>query len=371
MKRYIKSSFGGFPSRGQVESWKARYPAGTRIKIEYISDNSYPDAIGKIATVEFVDDAGQLHCTYGGGRHVTVCPFYDDEFVIASTQYSKHKIYSAEEQEEQDKQEDPNYDPTFNSADDIKLSGDVKKDFNMLIKYLRDQSYEELGDALDDIVDDPKLYKLLSDGFGSGNLAKVRMSSSAEGIPVTRLLPSQSEIGLDNSLKFPLSQDCTAYFSDGPITIVAPIVTYRKQFVIDGHHRWSQLYMINPKAQISSINFDYEDVSPFRALRNFQGAVAVAQKDVPKQYSKVHNVYDMSEAKIRKYVELNISDACWKSLVKLGVAKDKKSAINYITENAMTLKTDNVPLASAPDREYMPQTDAKTVKVAEQGQTNI
>ena len=204
--------------------------------------------------------------------------------------------------------EDP--DNEFGDETDENISEDVEEAFNNLVSALRKTSYEELGEALEDVVEDPKLYALLAEGFGTGDLANVKMSSSPTAIPVTQLLPSQSEIGLDNSLSYPLKQDCSKLFNS-PVTIVAPIVTYRKTFIIDGHHRWSQLYMINPKATVSAINFNYSESSPYRALRNFQGAVAVANKEVPKQYSKVNNVYEMSEDAIRKYVEKKpYQDAC-------------------------------------------------------------
>lgn len=266
------------------------------------------------------------------------------------------RIYSADEVDSEE------------NSDDV--SPEVEKAFNQLVDKLQDESFEDLGDALDDIVNDPKLYALLSEGFGDGALADVKMSSNAEAIPVTKLLPCQSEIGLDNSLSYPLKQDCSKLFQ-GTVQIVAPIVTYENMFVIDGHHRWSQLYMMNPNAKISAINFNYEVDSPWVALRNFQGAIAVANKDVPKQYSKVNNVFDMSENEIADYVDKNIQDVCWKSLVKVGVCEDRDSAIDYIVDNVMRLKKNNYPFPGAPDREFMPQTDEKAIKIAQEGQTNI
>lgn len=261
-------------------------------------------------------------------------------------------------------------DSDFGDIDDINISEDAEEAFDKLVDMLRKTSYEDLGPALEDIVDDPKLYALFSEGFGNGELADVKMSSQPTAIPVGQLLPSQSEIGLDNSLSYPLKQDCSNLFKD-TVQIVAPIITYRKTFIIDGHHRWSQLYMMNPKAKISAINFNYDQESPYRALRNFQGAIAVANKEVPKSYNKVNNVYDMSESAIEDYIDQNMKDVCWKSLVKVGVCDDRDSAIGYILDNVMKLKSDNPPFANAPDREYMPQTDEKSIKIAEEGQTNI
>ena len=280
------------------------------------------------------------------------------------------RIYSADETDvdETDVEEDETKDT--GSADDKEVSPKVEEAFNDLIDELQDTAFEDLGDALDDIVNDPKLYALLAEGFGDGALANVKMSSSPEAIPVLKLIPCQSEIGLDNSLSYPLKQDCTNLFED-TVQIVAPIVTYEGLFVIDGHHRWSQLYMMNPEAKISAINFEYTNDSPWVALRNFQGAIAVANKDVPKSYSKVNNVFEMSEDEIADYVDKNISDACWKSLVKVGVCDDRDSAIEYITNNALRLKKSNYPFPGAPDREFMPQTDKKSIEVAKEGQTNI
>ena len=288
--------------------------------------------------------------------------------IIKATSYPSYRgrrIFAADEEAE-----DKDDDTEFGDPDDEDVSDDVEEAFNKLVEKLRDASYEELGDELEEVVSDPKLYALLKEGFGNGELAKVKMSTQPTAIAVTQLLPTQSEIGLDNSLKYPLSQDCSKLFNS-PITIVAPIVTYRKTFVIDGHHRWSQLYMMNPNAKITAINFNYSEQSPFRALRNFQGAIAVAHKEVPKQYSKVNNVYEMSDSAIEKYVDENISDACWKSLVKVGVAEDRDSAIDYILDNIDQLKDENKPYGDAPAREYMPQTNEKSIKIAEEGQTNI
>jgi len=261
-------------------------------------------------------------------------------------------------------------DDEFGDASDVSLSGDVEKDFNKVIELLRSCAYEDLGDTLEDIVKDPKLYTLLAEGFGEGDLAKVKMSNQSTAIAVSQLLPSQSEIGLDNSLAYPLKQDCSNLFKS-PVTIVTPIITYRKTFIIDGHHRWSQLYMMNPEAKIAAINFNYGETSPYRALRNFQGAIAVAHKQVPKSFNKVNNVYDMSKDAIEKYIDENMQDVCWKSLAKIGVCTDRNSAIDYISKNIAQLKSDNPPFANAPEREYMPQTNEKAIKIAQEGQTNI
>ena len=38
-------------------------------------------------------------------------------------------------------------------------------------------------------------------------------------------------------------------FKDEIITAGMPLVTFRGNYVIDGHHRWSECAMINPKVK--------------------------------------------------------------------------------------------------------------------------
>ena len=129
--------------------------------------------------------------------------------------------------------------------------------------------------------------------------------------------------------------------------------------------------MVNPSAAVSAINFNYNSDSPFRALRNFQGAIAVAKGDIQKQYSNVNNVYAMNKGQIEAYIDENMEDICWQSLVNHDVCDDRDTAIEYLTLNALQLKNENLPFAGAPEREYMPQTDPDSIDVAEQGQTDI
>ena len=243
--------------------------------------------------------------------------------------------------------------------------------FNKLIDTLQSESFENLGDHLDDITNDPKLYALLCEGFGDGDFANVQMSDSVQSIPVQNLLPCQSEIGLGNSLSYALKSDCSTYFQD-PVTIVAPIVTYMGNFIIDGHHRWSQAYMLNPHARINAINFSYNEGSPWRALRNFQGAIATAEGEVPSSTADVANVYAMGEDEIRDYIESNIQDVCVDGLTNLvDDVTDEDSAVEYILKNVKRLKTDNFPISNAPERKDMPQTTEKAIETMEEGQTNI
>ncbi|WP_283674504.1 DUF4314 domain-containing protein [Butyricicoccus sp. Marseille-Q5471] len=62
----------GFPTREQVARIKARYPAGTRIRLDSMDDPYAPIPPGTEGVVQAVDDIGTLHCKFENGRSLGV-----------------------------------------------------------------------------------------------------------------------------------------------------------------------------------------------------------------------------------------------------------------------------------------------------------
>lgn len=60
----------------KVEMLRQRYPEGTRICLDHMEDLC-PVASGTCGTVQFVDDAGTLHCKFDNGRTLGVIPDVD------------------------------------------------------------------------------------------------------------------------------------------------------------------------------------------------------------------------------------------------------------------------------------------------------
>ena len=61
---------------------KERYPAGTRIRLDHMSD---PQAVpsGTEGTVTYVDDIGQIGMKWDNGRSLSLVPGEDDFSVIS------------------------------------------------------------------------------------------------------------------------------------------------------------------------------------------------------------------------------------------------------------------------------------------------
>lgn len=69
----------------KVELLKQRYPEGTRICLDHMEDLC-PVESGACGWVQFVDDAGTLHCKFDDGRTLGVIPGVDQFHKIEQEQ---------------------------------------------------------------------------------------------------------------------------------------------------------------------------------------------------------------------------------------------------------------------------------------------
>jgi hypothetical protein len=219
---------------------------------------------------------------------------------------------------------------------------------------------------LDKMLDDPKAKTLLVDGFG-GELGNTKFTYSVKYITASSLRPTQSEIDVDKSLKMFLTkpENVSKNFGDEIIVANMPLVTFRGNYVIDGHHRWSEVAIVNPEGKM--VCFDYDaDISPVQMLKAVQGSIAAVMvernKDekIPQKIVSGPDLYDKKWDKtaIKKYVEDNITDEvkslCYEYFDGCSTLNDIKEVIS---ENAMDIKYNNYPEDNAPNRGNMPQTD--------------
>lgn len=233
-----------------------------------------------------------------------------------------------------------------------------------LEKWLKHKNYEDYVETLNKMLEDPKAKTLLEDGFG-GELGDTKLTFSVKNIPVSQLMPTQSEIDLDKSLKHALTDKDSLYKTfDSPIEINKPIVTFRQNYVIDGHHTWLQAIALNPKGKIVSFNYDGE-ISPIQMLKAVQGTIAAVKADDNKNNGKLPsnkiegpNFFDkdFDENKIKKYLEDTLNEDLLGSFVELiEDCYDWDSTIEWLTDRLLDIKTNNHPESFAPGRENMPQ----------------
>ena len=176
----------------------------------------------------------------------------------------------------------------------------------------------------------------------------------------TDLKPTQNEVVLDNSLSYPMQDAASAEASLKGGT-VAPggrnVVTGGGgSFIIDGHHRWSQVYCLNPDAKLKCINLT-QITDPEEALKATQLGIASQLGKVPTAKGGGINLFTIDETTLKNYVIDKIQDPVVEVFKKYNKGNTKEEIANYIWQNVKQLKKDNKPLHPKSNREKMPQTD--------------
>ena len=233
-----------------------------------------------------------------------------------------------------------------------------------LEKWLKHKNYEDYVETLNKMLEDPKSAALLEDGFG-GILGDTKLKFSVQKITVSQLMPTQKEIDLDKSLKHALvkEESFKKTFSN-PIEINKPIVTFRKNYIIDGHHTWLQAIALNPNGKILAFNYD-GDISPIQMLKAVQGTIAAVKADknnnngkLPSSKVEGPNFFSdkFDRKKIRKYLEDTFNDDLTDIYCEyIKECKDKNDIMKYLEERLLDIKANNYPFESAPSRDDMPQ----------------
>ena len=218
-----------------------------------------------------------------------------------------------------------------------------------LIRKIRDYKYETSVEFIDKIVHDPKLKFLLSLGYG-GDYADLKLNIVSRQLPTAKLIPTQSEIDMTNSLKYTLQgKDIDVCFYD-PVVIIRPIITFNGKYIIDGHHRWSQIFITNPKSNLACLDIQGR-LSPLDMLKAVQSTIGSNLGYLESRDTKGTSLYTATENTIRRYIESNISKKTIAEFNKLGI----EGVVDYLVNNSLMIKN-NQPIKNAPKRGFMPQT---------------
>ena len=246
-------------------------------------------------------------------------------------------------------------------------------------------NYTAFMSALASNANDPKVQAFIAAGKLDKDENDDKFSFNETELAVAGLVPTQNEIDVDKSLAWPLKKAST--FLDyvkgagKTFTLGGPIVTYAGKYVIDGHHRWSQLYACNKNAKISAVDITVEGLEPLDVLKAVQAAIAIQTKSVPTQSVQGLNLLKIDKGGLASWMDsFNASPAFFANVgadeeamnIMMSVAGDvseaadvseedyekaKKLVENFIWANVQDMQSQSQPVAGAPKRDLMPQTD--------------
>jgi len=210
------------------------------------------------------------------------------------------------------------------------------------------------------IASDPKVQAILKAGLTDGDPNDEKVNYSKITLPVLNLLPTQNQIGFNQSIKNVLTDQYKSLASilDGNADVGGPIVTYNSKYVIDGHHRWSQVYAANPKAKMEALNIQ-GDLKPTEVLKIVHASIAAKLGKVPASNPEGINILaGINMKQVQDAVDANLTPEAEKLYKDKKGLNDKTAIAKYLFGNLQQLIRKNKPVPGAPPRKDMPQTDA-------------
>jgi hypothetical protein len=199
-----------------------------------------------------------------------------------------------------------------------------------------DASLPQYVGVLKKIAADPDFQALaragLSDDAGKADeVVTVDRDSAA----AQNLIPTQAEIGFSNSLADQLKNaygatEAALGLKGTPIIMPSQdkpppaILVWNGKYILDGHHRWSQVMMTNPTGDVAidSMTGPVLD-SAEDALKMTQLAIAINAKNVATKDFEGANLMDVSADEVYSFVYNNITDEVINLLWKAGKLKEK------------------------------------------------
>lgn len=219
------------------------------------------------------------------------------------------------------------------------------------------------------------LYALLTTGGADRGLSNSALTVTFLNSNVANLVPTQNEIDLEKSLRFPLQSpdQLETFFAGGVITPFGnPVVTSDGgNYIVDGHHRWSGIYLINPFTEVSTVDIGYVP-NPQAGLKEAQIGVAAQLGYLKVSQGGGSNVYTVNRTVFNVEVNGWITAGASKDAV-LGVFRknlgipdtateaEQLAAIDaYLWTNVERMRAFNPYVPGATNREVMPQAEPLT-----------
>lgn len=266
--------------------------------------------------------------------------------------------------------------------------GLLTEDFKTVAKDIMDKDLAGAVATLKTQASDKDFQAGAISGKNDGDDDDDKVSFQNQPVPATKMFPTQAEIGFGNSLddlvndKF--EQIDNAFNSpvkmsskDGKVPILTANIGGNIA-ILDGHHRWSLCFMINPDAQMSCdiLKGDYD--TPEDALKVMQFAIAAKAGKVVTKNFEGKDLMSTTTQEVEKYVKDNIVDSAIEKFKKYKPEifkgdDDKDSVAKYLGETHKKI----VDMKGPFPRTIMPQAgdsgvDQKDVnKSLEQGEINF
>jgi len=259
----------------------------------------------------------------------------------------------------------------LNEEEDAPVDDELKQSFSKPVP-----SFVE---DLSKYMQDSKVKAIFQSGLADGDPDDDKLPYSKTNVGVGKLTPTQNEIGFDQSIINVLTDPYGSLKSilSGNADVGGPIVTYAGKYIIDGHHRWSQVYAANPGANMQALDIKGKTgFQPDDILKAVHTSIAVKLGKVPSANPEGINIMGgIGYDKVVEKVEENLKEKAFDIWKESGFDTKEKIAKHLFKNLQSIIK--NGYISSAPGRAYMPQTDGEKtnpedkLKALASGEINI
>jgi len=227
------------------------------------------------------------------------------------------------------------------------------------LKSLLGSGYNSFINRLKSGATDVKTVAALKSGLEDRSYSDDKLTISNLNIKVTALKPCQNEIDMTQSLFYPLTDITTATncLRGSGVVIKEPIIIFKGKYVIDGHHRWSQVFAVNSNATVLAENLGMPTSDPMKVLAGVQMAIAAKSGTVPTSTVSGTNLFSVSKSALVSFVLGHIKPEIVSVFSQFNRGSNPGEIANYIWSNIEVMRSTSKPISGAPPRGLMPQTD--------------
>lgn len=227
------------------------------------------------------------------------------------------------------------------------------------------------------------LYTLLTTGGPNRGLANSALTITFGNADVAAMVPTQNEIDLAKTLRSTLQDPVSieTFFAGGVITPFGgtPVITADNgTYIVDGHHRWSAIYLINPYTRVTTVDAGYVP-NPQVALKETQIGIVAELGYLKVSPGGGLNVYsvdrDVFDAQVAEWITTGAEKDAVLAVFRenLGIpdtdteAEQLTAIENYLWTNVERMRAMNPYVPGATNREVMPQASPLTPILALMG----
>lgn len=201
--------------------------------------------------------------------------------------------------------------------------------------------------AAKQLVSDPEKKEIFLAGLTDGDPKDEVITIKKGSRPAKGLEPTQSEIGSAQSLDDQIMDkygNLDIGIAGGKVNSADgafPILTFGNK-ILDGHHRWSQVYCTNPDAVLETAEISAPGVTNATEALGLTHAILFAlYGQSPTKPFKGVNLFGWSPADVKKYVLDKIVPSALKKLADAGLISspdDKEGAADMYAKNVAMLQ---------------------------------